>query len=60
MLLRKLKPMDEKIIKLPITKSLSIPHDVVGDFGAIKCLRPSIEGSGVIGGAVHCSRSCWS
>jgi small subunit ribosomal protein S5 len=23
-------------------------------------MRPSIEGSGVIAGAVHCSRSCWS
>jgi hypothetical protein len=34
MLLRRLKPMEENIIKLPITKSLSIPHDVVGDFGA--------------------------
>jgi small subunit ribosomal protein S5 len=37
------------------TKALSIPHDVVGDFGACKVLmRPSIEGSGVIaGGAVR-------
>jgi ribosomal protein S5 len=33
MLLRKLK-RKKNIIKLPITKSLSIPHDVVGDFGA--------------------------
>jgi ribosomal protein S5 len=24
----------KNIIKLPITKALSIPHDVVGDFGA--------------------------
>jgi small subunit ribosomal protein S5 len=53
MLLRKLKPMEEKNIKLPITKSLSIPHDVVGDFGACKVLmRPSIEGS-CAGGAVR-------
>jgi small subunit ribosomal protein S5 len=37
--------MEENIIKLPITKALSIPHDVVGDFGACKFMRPSIEGS---------------
>jgi hypothetical protein len=48
--------MVEKIlIKLPITKSLSIPHNVIGNFGACKVImRPSIEGSGVIaGGAVR-------
>ena len=45
----------KKLIKLPLTKSLSIPHHVVGIFGACKViLRPSIEGSGVIaGGAVR-------
>jgi small subunit ribosomal protein S5 len=45
----------KNLIKLPITKSLSIPHHVVGNFGACKVLmRPSIEGSGVIaGGAVR-------
>jgi small subunit ribosomal protein S5 len=45
----------KKLIKLPITKSLSIPHDVIGTFGACKVImRPSIEGSGVIaGGAVR-------
>lgn len=45
----------KKLIKLPITKSLSIPHNVTGTFGACKViLRPSIEGSGVIaGGAVR-------
>ena len=45
----------KNIIKLPITKSLSIPHNVVGDFRACKVImRPSIEGSGVIaGGAVR-------
>ena len=39
----------------PITKSLSIPHGVIGDKGACKIvMRPSIEGSGVIaGGAVR-------
>jgi small subunit ribosomal protein S5 len=41
----------KNLIIFPITKSLSIPHDIVGDFGACKILmRPSIEGSGVIAG----------
>lgn len=45
----------KNLIRLPITKSLSIPHGVIGDFGACRVLmRPSIEGSGVIaGGAVR-------
>jgi small subunit ribosomal protein S5 len=45
----------KNLITLPITKSLSIPHRVVGKFGACKLImRPSIEGSGVIaGGAVR-------
>ena len=45
----------KNLINLPLTKSLSIPHNVVGTFGACKVLmRPSIEGSGVIaGGAVR-------
>lgn len=45
----------KNLIKLPITKSLSIPHRVTGNFGACKIImRPSIEGSGVIaGGAVR-------
>ena len=45
----------KNLIKLPITKSLSIPHNVVGDFGACRVImRPSQEGSGVIaGGAVR-------
>ena len=45
----------KNLIKLPITKSLSIPHNIVGNFGACKVImRPSIEGSGVIaGGAVR-------
>ena len=45
----------KKLITLPITKALSIPHTVTGDFGACKVvMRPSIEGSGVIaGGAVR-------
>lgn len=45
----------KNLIELPITKSLSIPHNVVGQFGACKVImKPSIEGSGVIaGGAVR-------
>jgi small subunit ribosomal protein S5 len=45
----------KNLIELPITKSLSIPHNVIGQFGACKVvMRPSIEGSGVIaGGAVR-------
>ena len=45
----------KNLIDLPITKSLSIPHNVTGQFGACKVImRPSIEGSGVIaGGAVR-------
>jgi small subunit ribosomal protein S5 len=45
----------KNLIVLPVTKSLSIPHNVVGQFGASKIImRPSIEGSGVIaGGAVR-------
>lgn len=45
----------KNLIEFPLTKSLSIPHNVVGNFGACKVImRPSIEGSGVIaGGAVR-------
>jgi small subunit ribosomal protein S5 len=45
----------KNLINLPITKNLSIPHNVIGDFGACRVImRPSIEGSGVIaGGAVR-------
>jgi small subunit ribosomal protein S5 len=45
----------KNLIRLPLTKSLSIPHNVIGDFGACKVfMKPSIEGSGVIaGGAVR-------
>ena len=45
----------KNLINVPITKSLSIPHNVIGIFGACKIMmRPSIEGSGVIaGGAVR-------
>ena len=44
----------KNLIKLPLTKSLSIPHYVKGNFGACKVmLKPSIEGSGIVaGGAV--------
>ena len=41
----------KNIIKTTLTKTLSIPHYVIGKFGACKILmRPSIEGSGVIAG----------
>ena len=45
----------KNLITLPLTKSLSVPHYIVGNFGACKVIvRPSIEGSGVIaGGAVR-------
>jgi len=45
----------KNLINLPLTKSLSIPHDVIGNFGACQIImRPAIEGSGVIaGGAVR-------
>ena len=45
----------KNMIAVPITKSLSIPHNVVGTFGACKIImRPALEGSGVIaGGAVR-------
>ena len=41
----------KNLINVPITKSLTIPHTVTGNFGACKIIiRPSIEGSGVIAG----------
>ena len=45
----------KNLIKIELTKSLTIAHDVTGNFGACKVImRPSIEGSGVIaGGAVR-------
>jgi small subunit ribosomal protein S5 len=45
----------KNLITVPITKSLTIPHNVTADVGACKIImRPSIQGSGVIaGGAVR-------
>jgi small subunit ribosomal protein S5 len=45
----------KNLIRIPLTKALSIPHNVIGKFGACNIImRPSIEGSGVIaGGAVR-------
>ena len=45
----------KNLIKIPITKALSIPHKILGRFGSCRVvIRPSIEGSGVVaGGAVR-------
>ena len=45
----------KNLITIELTKSLTISHDITGNFGACKVImRPSIEGSGVIaGGAVR-------
>src|SRR5210317_253232 len=45
----------KNLVQFPLTKSLTIPHHVTGNFGACKVfMKPSIEGSGVIaGGAVR-------
>merc|ERR1712070_576602 len=45
----------KNLITFSLTKSSSIPHDIIGKFGACKIvLRPAPEGSGVIaGGAVR-------
>ena len=45
----------KNLIKIPLTKTLTITHETIGRFGACKVImRPSIEGSGVIaGGAVR-------
>lgn len=41
----------KNLIDVPLTKSLSIPHNVSGRFGACNIImRPSMEGSGVIAG----------
>ena len=53
---RKAKADGKKnLVSVPLTKSLSIPHDIKGNYGACKIImRPSFEGSGVIaGGAVR-------
>lgn len=43
------------LIKIPVTKNLSVPHSITGNFGACKIIiKPAVEGSGVIaGGAVR-------
>ena len=45
----------KNLITVPITKSLTIPHNVTANVGACKIImRPAIQGSGVIaGGAVR-------
>jgi small subunit ribosomal protein S5 len=45
----------KNLIQIPLTKSLTIPHPIVGDVAACKIiLKPGVEGSGVMaGGAVR-------
>jgi len=43
------------LIRIPVTKTFSVPHTIMGNFGACKIIiKPAVEGSGVIaGGAVR-------
>ena len=45
----------KNLIQIPLTKSLTIPHPIIGDVAACKIiLKPGVEGSGVMaGGAVR-------
>lgn len=41
----------KNMFKVPVTETGSVPHDVIGQFGAARVLvKPAIEGTGVIAG----------
>ena len=41
----------KNMFKVPVTEKGSVPHDVIGEFGAGRVLvKPTIEGTGVIAG----------
>lgn len=46
------KQAGKKTIKIPLTKSRSIPHDVYGKFASAEVvIRPAVEGHGLVAGS---------